>query len=143
MLREAIANGLRGRCSIDNFPKSDTGPIGMLADLSKGNTSDTVTTYTAKNKTKITKLDPATYGKLLAELSKTPNGNARTVDRVVMIVNPADYFTKVFPAVTVMGTNGQYTTTSLPFPTVFVQSKACPKDTAIMYLDKRYSVRCW
>lgn len=138
ILREAIANGLED--GIINNLKSDTGPIGMLADLSKGNTSDTVTTYTAKTKTKITKLDPTTYGKLLSELSKTPNGNFRTVNKVVMIVNPADYFTKVFPAVTVMGTNGQYTTTSLPFPTVFVQSLACPAGTAIMYLDKRYWV---
>lgn len=136
ILREAVANGLED--GIVNNLASNTGPIGMMADLSAGTTADEVTTYTAKTKEVVKKLDPATYGKLLAKLAKTPNGNPRPVNRVIMIVNPTDYLTKIFPAITVMGVNGTYVQNALPFPTVFVQSAAVAEGTAILYLDRYY-----
>lgn len=136
ILREAVANGIEDG-AINNL-KSNTGPIGMMADLTKGTTANEVTTYTAKTKEAVKKLDPVTYGKLLAKLAKTPNGNHRPVNRVIMIVNPTDYLTKIFPAVTVMGTNGNYVQNTLPFPTTFVQSAAVAEGTAILYLDHYY-----
>lgn len=136
ILREAVANGLED--GIVNNLASNTGPIGMMADLTKGTTASDVTTYTAKSKTAVTKLDPATYGSLLASLAKTENGNPRPVNRVIMIVNPTDYLTKIFPAITVMGVNGNYVQNTLPFPTVFVQSAAVAEGTAILYLDHYY-----
>lgn len=136
ILQEAIANGLED--GIINNLKTDTGPIGMLADLSKGQTSGDVTTYAAKKKEPVKSLDPKTYGALLAKLAKTENGNHRPVSKVLMLVNPTDYLTKIFPAVTVLGTNGNYVQNALPFPTEFVQSAAVPEGTAILYLDKFY-----
>ncbi|MDE5758355.1 MAG: phage major capsid protein, partial [Allobaculum sp.] len=100
ILKEAIANGLED--GIINNLKDSTGPIGMMADLTAGTTSDGVTTYTAKTKEVVEKLDPVTYGTLLAKLAKTPNGNPRPVNQVIMIVNPVDYLTRIFPAITVM-----------------------------------------
>lgn len=138
ILREAIANGLED--GIINNLKTSTGPVGMMADLTQGSTSNDVTTYTAKTKKVVTKLDPTTYGSLLALLAKTGNGNPRPVTQVIMIVNPTDYLTKIFPAITVMGVNGNYVQNTLPFPTVFVQSAAVAQGTAILYLDHCYWV---
>lgn len=137
ILREAIANGLEDG-AINNLNTS-TGPIGMLADLTKGTSgTDGAITYTAKTKKAVTKLDPETYGTILGELATTDNENTRAVDRAIMIINPKDYFTKVFPAITVQGVNGTYVQNALPFPTTFVQSAACPQNTAICYLPNGY-----
>lgn len=136
MLRESIANGLED--GVINNLATNTGPIGMLADLTQASPGEGFVTYTAKEKEKVTKLDPATYGKLIAKMAKTNSDIARPVSDVVFICNPEDYYTKVFPAITVLGTNGSYMTYSVPFPTRFVQSAAVAKDTAILYIPNKY-----
>ena len=86
----------------------------------------------------ITALDSAAYGTILDKLSTTPNGHRRPVSRVLMLVNPADYFTKVFQATTVRTTDGSYNSNVLPFPTDVIQSVAVPAGKAVIGLGDKY-----
>lgn len=86
----------------------------------------------------ITTLDSAAYGTILDNLSTTPNGHRRPVSSVLMLVNPADYFTKVFPATTVRATDGSYNSNVLPFPTEVIQSVAVPAGKAVFGLGDKY-----
>lgn len=86
----------------------------------------------------ITALDSAAYGTILDKLSTTSNGHRRPVSRVLMLVNPADYFTKVFPATTVRTTDGSYNSNVLPFPTDVIQSVAVPAGKAVIGLGDKY-----
>lgn len=113
-------------------------PIGMSRDLSKGTTNEGVTTYSRKTATKVTVLDPATYGGVLAKLTKTPSGRQRKVREVIMVVNPEDYLTKVMPATTIMTPQGTYVSDVLPFPTRVIQSVGVEAGHAVVGLAKRY-----
>lgn len=86
----------------------------------------------------ITTLDSAAYGTILDTLSTTSNGHRRPVSRVLMLVNPADYFTKIFPATTVRATDGSYNSNVLPFPTEVIQSVAVPAGKAVFGLGDKY-----
>lgn len=86
----------------------------------------------------ITALDSAAYGTILDKLSVTPNGHRRPVSRVLMLVNPADYFTKVFQATTVRTTDGSYNSNVFPFPTDAIQSVAVPEGKAIFGIGDKY-----
>jgi HK97 family phage major capsid protein len=113
-------------------------PIGMTRDLTKGSTTEGKTTYTRKTATKVTKLDPATYGSILAKLAKTPSGRQRNIQNVIMVVNPADYMEKVMPATTILTPQGTYVSDVLPFPTKVIQSVGMPTGHAAVGLGKRY-----
>lgn len=86
----------------------------------------------------ITTLDAATYGEVLDTLSTTRNGNRRPVSRVLMLVNPADYFTKVYPATTTRATDGTFNNNVLPFPTDVIQSVAVPQGKAVFGIGEKY-----
>jgi len=113
-------------------------PIGMSRDLDNGSTASDLTTYPRKTATKVTALDPATYGSILASISKTPTGRHRRVGNVIMVCNPADYFTKVMPATTYMTPNGGYVSNVLPYPTQIIQSEGCPEGYAVVGIAKQY-----
>jgi len=84
-------------------------------------------------------LDPTTYGTLLSTLATDGNtGRQRAVSRVVLIVNPADYFTKIMPATTVLTPMGTYVGGVLPFPTDIVQSVGVPSGHAVLGIAKKY-----
>ena len=55
----------------------------------------------------------------------TRNGK-RTVKNVILVVNPADYWEKVFPATTVLTQNGTYAYGVLPIPADIIQSVFVP-----------------
>lgn len=113
-------------------------PIGMTRDTDNGTTSGELTTYPRKTATAVTSLDPTTYGAILAAISKTPTGRNRRVGSVIMVCNPADYFTKVMPATTYMTPNGGYVSNVLPYPTQIIQSEGCPEGYAVVGLAKQY-----
>lgn len=113
-------------------------PIGMSRDLTKGSTSEGETTYARKTAVKVTTLDPVSYGKILAKLTKTPSGRQRTVKEVIMVVSPSDYLTRVMPATTIMTPQGTYVSDVLPFPTKVIQSVGVEAGHAIIGLGKRY-----
>lgn len=131
------ANGLALETAIVDGDGANS-PIGMSRDLEKGTTKDNVTTYTRKTATRVTTLDPATYGNILAKLTKTPSGRKRAVREVIMVVNPFDYLTRVMPATTIMTPQGTYISDVLPFPTRVIQSVGVEKGHAVVGLAKRY-----
>lgn len=134
ILTEAIYNGLESGI-VAGTGKDQ--PIGMMkkvgddVEVSGG-------VYPDKEAIAVTSLDPVTYGNLLAQLAKTPKGKNRIVQGLVMVVNPSDYFTKVFPGTTIMSPAGTFTNNVLPYPTTVIQSVSVPKNKAILGLGKKY-----
>jgi HK97 family phage major capsid protein len=94
--------------------------------------------YPRKTPIVITSFDPVTYGTILDTLSQGPNSKRRAVQSIIMIVNPADYFTKVMPATTVRTTDGTFNSNVFPFPTTVYQSAAVPAGHAVFGLPSRY-----
>ena len=134
VLQEALSLGLEE--AIINGTGKDM-PIGMNRQVGEGVTvTDGV--YPEKATVAVTSLDPVAYGALLAGMATTPNGHRRTVDRVIMVVNPNDYLTKIMPATTVRATDGTYVNNVLPFPTTIIQSVQVPANRAIIGLGDRY-----
>lgn len=112
-------------------------PIGMNRKVGEGVTvTDGV--YPVKDTVTLNSLDPVSYGALLSGMAKTPNGHYRTVEGVVMIVNPDDYLTKIMPATTVRTADGTYTRNVFPFQTTVIQSVQVPANRAIIGLADRY-----
>lgn len=141
ILTEAAGTAMEAAI-VDGAGNADSAdcPVGMTRDLDKGNTdgSTGLTTYPQKTATKVTSLDPATYGAILAKLSKTPTGRNRKVSGVILVCNPEDYFTKIMPATTYMTPSGGYVSNVLPFPTRVIQSEGCPEGKAVVGLGKQY-----
>lgn len=138
VLSEAIAEGLED--GIVNGNGIDK-PIGMISNLDGSYSSSTG--WPAKSATAVNALDPATYATILAQLATHPAGDdygtdrSRAVNEVLLIVNPATYLSKVYPAVTQMNSNGTYVQT-FPYPTRVIQSNAVPANKAIFGVDQKY-----
>lgn len=138
VLSEAIAEGLED--GIVNGNGIDK-PIGMISNLEGSYSSSTG--WPAKSATAVNALDPATYATILAQLATHPAGDdygtdrSRAVNEVLLIVNPATYLSKVYPAVTQMNANGTYVQT-FPYPTRVIQSNAVPANKAIFGVDQKY-----
>lgn len=108
-------------------------PIGMIKDLSGAVIEGVYPDKTAKA---ITDLKPATLGKeIMAPLTK--NGT-RTVASVLMIVNPVDYWEKIFAATTMLTNTGTYVYGVLPIPAEIIQSVAVPSGKMIAGMAKDY-----
>lgn len=135
-LYEALANGLED--GIINNLNTTTGPVGMIADMTTGSGGVGAATFTAKTATPITDLKPATLGTQLAKLAVDAAGKTRAIRDVVLIVNPVDYLTKVFPATTVMTGNGTYVNNVLPYPMSVIQSAAVASGKAVLGLGYKY-----
>lgn len=135
-LYEALANGLED--GIINNLNTTTGPVGMIADMTTGSGGVGQATFTAKTATPITDLKPVTLGTQLAKLAVDDAGKTRAIRDVIMIVNPVDYLTKVFPATTVMSGNGTYVNNVLPYPMSIIQSAAVASGKAILGLGYKY-----
>lgn len=96
-------------------------PIGMIKSLTKP-VSDGV--YADKDAVKLTDFKPATLGKeVMAPLTKK---GTRNVSGVIMVVNPMDYWSKIFGLTTFLTQNGTYVYGVMPIPVDIVQSVAMP-----------------
>lgn len=112
-------------------------PIGMDRSV-----ADDVTVtggvYPQKTPVVISDLEVGTYGSLLGTLSQAPNGKTRAINKVILVCNPTDYFTKVMPATTIRSTNGTYVNDVFPYPTQVIQSCAVTAGSAIIGIADRY-----
>lgn len=135
-LYEMLANGFE--YGILKNLKTDTGPIAMIADMSSGSAAGSVITYTEKEKKKITNLNAVTLGNLLAGFTKDENGKARVLREVIMVVNPTDYFKRIFPATTILTPNGTYANNVLPYPITVIQSAFLDEGEAVLGLGYNY-----
>lgn len=134
VLADALSAGLETGMVDGNGLKC---PIGMTRNFAGA--LDPSTGYARKNATSVVTLDPTTYGTLLSTLATDGNtGKQRAVSRVLLIVNPTDYFTKVMPATTVLTPMGTYIGNVLPFPTDIVQSVGVPSGHAVLGIAKKY-----
>lgn len=143
ILYEAIANGLEdgilnGRGVAEGAANPDAyiyEPIGMIRDLTNFNVA---TGYAAKVAIPVSDFSPATYGGLISQLAVGPNLLNRTVTEVLLVVNPVDYLTKIFPATTYQTPQGGFVKDIFPFPTRVVQSAYVTQGKAIIGLAQRY-----
>lgn len=130
LLKESIA------LALETAVVAGTGkeqPIGMIADL-EGSVVSGV--YPAKAGTELTTLSPTALGKsIMAPLTKE---GKRAVTNVLMVVNPIDYWEKIFPATTFLTADKSYIHGVLPIPAKIVQSAAVPKGKMIAGLAKDY-----
>lgn len=133
VLFEALANGLED--GIINGTGKDM-PIGMIKQV--GN-SVTITggVYPDKSPIKITKFDNIQLGNLASTFAINENGQARTVDELIMIVNSSDYYSRILPAIQYPAPGGGYVS-SLPFLIDVVQSPAVPVGKAVFGMSKLY-----
>ena len=101
-------------------------PIGMIKNL-LGAVIDGV--YPNKTATALNNLDPVSLGlQIMAPLTKE---GKRAVPSVLLMVNPLDYWGKIFPNTTVMSAAGTYVHGVLPIPAKVVQSVAVPQNRLI------------
>lgn len=134
ILADALAAGLETAIVDGDGVKK---PIGMTRNFT-GNFNQS-TGYARKTATAVTKLDPTTYGTLLKTLATDGlTSKPRAISRVILLVNPVDYFDKVMPATTVMTPLGTYVGNVLPFPTDVVQSVGVPSGKAVIGIAKKY-----
>ncbi|AXY07443.1 phage major capsid protein [Bacillus thuringiensis LM1212] len=121
-LEEAIVNGT-----------GKDQPIGMMKDL-KAAVTDGV--YSDKTATLLTDLTPESLGeKVMAPLT---NGGRRAVSNALIIVNPLDYWEKIFPSTTFLTQNGVYVSGVLPIPATIEQSLAVPKGKMVAGIASDY-----
>ena len=110
ILAEAISNGLEeGIIDGDGLDE----PIGMRRN--PNGALDPVTGYPELVPVVITQITPTTYGALISALATSPNNLARTVNEVIFLVNPVDYFTKLLPAIMFQQPDGTWVN-RFPFP---------------------------
>lgn len=108
-------------------------PIGMIKNL-LGAVIDGV--YPNKTATALNNLDPVSLGlQIMAPLTKE---GKRAVPSVLLMVNPLDYWGKIFPNTTVMSAAGTYVHGVLPIPAKVVQSVAVPQNRLIAGMGKDY-----
>lgn len=131
ILAEALAVGLEAGI-VDGDGKDK--PRGMSRMLS----GDTGGVFPRKAATAITDFSPETIGNILATVAESPSGKMRVVPNLLLVVNPKDYYTKVFPATTIMGTDGTYRHDVMPYPMTVVQSAAVPEGFAVAGLAPKY-----
>lgn len=134
VLYEAYANGLEAGCVAGD---GNGKPIGMNRQVGD-NVTVTGGVYPAKAPVSVTDLSPTTIGNLLALMAVDPNGKARNVRDVILVVNPVDYFQRIMPATTMMTPNGTYVNDVLPYPMSVIQSPAVEQGQAIIGLGYKY-----
>lgn len=134
VLYEALANGLEYGIVAGTGNKE---PIGMTRQVGP-NVTVTGGVYPLKVAIPITDLQPETLGAILATIAVDPSGKPRQVRDVLLLVHPADYFTKIFPATTIMGPDGTYRNDVLPFPMTVIQSLAVTQGQAVLGIAYRY-----
>ena len=134
VLYEAYANGLEAGIVAGN---GNGQPIGMNRQVGD-NVTVTGGVYPLKSPIAVSDLSPTTVGNLLSLIAVDPNGKARVVRDVILVVNPVDYFKKIMPATTVMAPDGTYRNDVLPYPMTIIQSPAVDQDQAIIGIGYKY-----
>lgn len=136
-LLEALA------CGLEDGIVNGTGlnmPIGLIRDIHEGVSYSTSTGYPAKTKTVVTDFTPKTFGNLVSKLAQTEGGKMRRIGKLALLVNPVDYYQKIVPATTVMGTDGLYRADVLPVPTTIIQTTALASGDAVLFLPDEYKL---
>ncbi len=121
-LEEAIVSG-----------DGNTKPIGMIKDL-KGAVVEGK--YPDKKAVKLPDFEPKSLGKYI--MSPLTKEGTRLVNDVALIVNPVDYWEKVFGTLAIRNALGEYILDQTAIGARIVQSTAVPKGKMIAGLTKDY-----
>lgn len=119
--------------ALENAIVNGTGkdePVGMMKSL-VGAVDDT---HKDKTAVAVTDLSPKSMGKLRAALAKAKADKGE----VSLVVNPATYWEKVFPALAIRNANGVWVNDVLPTGETIVTSYAVPEGKAILGNLKNY-----
>lgn len=130
VLKDALACGLE-KAIVQGDGKGQ--PIGLMKKLSGA--VDGV--HQDKEAIEVTEFSVKAMGGLLARMSKDEKGNARRVGALSLVVNSADYYTLVAPAVRVQNFAGAYVD-AFPFPVEVVISEYVPAGKAVLADLERY-----
>lgn len=134
VLYEALANGLEYGIVTGTGKNM---PIGMDRQVGAGVTvTDGV--YPKKSAITLSDLSPQSIGNLLSLLAVDASGKPRQVADVILLVNPADYFSKIMPATTIMAPDGTYRNDVLPYPMTIIQTMALDAGDAVIGIAYRY-----
>ena len=90
-----------------------------------------------KTATVIKDFEPKTLGKIIAKLT---NNGKRAVTNVDLVVNPVDYWTKVWPLTTTKNALGQYIANQFPLPVDITQEPTVEQGKAILGLAEKYDL---
>lgn len=133
ILYEALANGLEWGI-VNGSGKEE--PIGMIRQVGD-DVSVTGGEYPEKNPVSITNFSMGTMGNLASILAANPNGQARDVNDLILVVNPQDYFQKIGPATMMLTPQGTYVNT-LPYDVQVIKSAALPRGKAVFGIASLY-----
>lgn len=133
VLYEALANGMEYGVIMGNGKDM---PIGMMKQVGD-NVTVTGGEYPDKALVKITKLDNIQLGKQAAVLTIGENGKSRVVRDLILVVNPADYYAKVLPAIQRQAPGGGYIN-ELPFEMDIIPSAEMPVGRAVFGMANGY-----
>lgn len=134
-LAEAIATAIEE--AVINGTGSDM-PLGLTKVIAAAGQTQTIPA-TDKTAVTITDLSASSLGSIAAVLATNANGGFRRVNRMVMAVNPADYYGKVLPAIRMQNGEGRWVD-YMPLPVDVVPSAAVAADTAVFFLSKGYTM---
>ncbi|NFV48095.1 phage major capsid protein [Clostridium botulinum] len=130
MLTESIAIALEE--AIINGTGKDQ-PVGILKDLTKPVREGV---YEDKDAKKLTDFKPTTLGKeIMSPLTKK---GTRNISGLIMVVNPEDYWEKIFGHTTMLTQNGTYVYGVMPIPVDIVQSTSMKKGKMAIGMAKDY-----
>lgn len=110
-------------------------PVGMDCDLDAAFKDGEA--RPKKTAQKIADFEPKTLGNLIAQLT---NKGKRAVTKVALIVNPIDYWKKVFVLTTSKNALGQFIPNQFPLPVDIVQEPSVEKGRAILGLPEKYDL---
>lgn len=114
-------------------------PIGMIRDISK--TAQVVDReYPKMLPIPLDDLMPETMGGLVKKLARDPSdpNKARTVNDLILVVNPFDYWGKIMPATCFRKPDGGFVRDVLPIPADIIQSAGVDADEAVLGIPSRY-----
>ena len=131
VLTEYIAVGLEAGIVAGDGNKK---PTGMNRNLD----SKSSDTYAKKEAIAVNDFSKETIGTVLTTLAKDRKGNPRTVENLILVVNPLDYFSIVFPATTMLTPGGAYANNVFPYPVEIIQSAAVDQGEAILGMTNKY-----
>ena len=134
MLKESISLGIEygiiAGCGASGEPTGMTRDFLLPCDPSTG--------YPKKDAIKVDNFGTETYATVLSLLAQKDNGRTRKVNGVVLIVNPVDYFTKIYVSTTGITASMNYVNNIFPYPTTVIQSEFIEPGEAVMGIAKDY-----
>ena len=111
----------------------DGEPIGMTKDLDKAVVSSE---YQDRDKSELASLTPTALGKKI--MSPLEDGKASPIGEVLMVVNPVDYWERIFPQTTMLTDQGTYVAGVLPIPANVIRSNAVAKGEMVVGVGGDY-----